>query len=52
MSEAARSLNYQGVVVYRDAQMFETLHLLHRNRDGQERERLGVPDRRAARNPA
>jgi sigma-E factor negative regulatory protein RseB len=40
MSDSARSLNYQGVVVYRDAQMFETLHLLHRNRDGQERERL------------
>jgi sigma-E factor negative regulatory protein RseB len=40
MSDAARKLNYQGVVVYRDEDTFETLGLVHRNQNGQERERL------------
>ena len=40
MSNAAHGANYQGVVVYRDEDMFETLSLVHRNLDGRERERL------------
>ena len=40
MSNAAHGANYQGVVVYRDEDMFETLSLVHRNLDGKERERL------------
>ena len=40
MGNAARSANYQGVLVYRDAQMLETLRLVHGNHNGEERERL------------
>src|ERR1041385_8007783 len=40
MGDAARSQNYQGILVYRDADVLETLQLVHRGADGQERERL------------
>lgn len=40
MGDAARSANYQGVLVYHDDDMFETLRLVHGNHDGQERERM------------
>jgi sigma-E factor negative regulatory protein RseB len=40
MGDAARTMNYQGVLVYRDDDVLETLSLLHSNRDGEERERL------------
>src|ERR1043165_1576367 len=40
MGDAARSQNYQGILVYRDADVLETLQLVHRSADGQERERL------------
>jgi sigma-E factor negative regulatory protein RseB len=40
MGEAARAVNYQGVLVYRDDEMFETLSLVHRHQGGRERERL------------
>ncbi|HZP13039.1 MAG TPA: MucB/RseB C-terminal domain-containing protein [Nevskiaceae bacterium] len=40
MGDAARTMNYEGVLVYRDDDVLETLSLLHSNRDGQERERL------------
>jgi sigma-E factor negative regulatory protein RseB len=40
MGEAARTQNYQGILVYRDADMLETLRLVHRHSNGQERERL------------
>jgi len=40
MGEAARAQNYQGILVYRDADVLETLRLIHRSADGQERERL------------
>lgn len=40
VSEAARHASYEGVVVYRDADMLETLRILHRHKDGREQERL------------
>ncbi|MBI2383210.1 MAG: MucB/RseB C-terminal domain-containing protein [Gammaproteobacteria bacterium] len=40
ISEAARTGNYQGIVVYRDGEMLETLRLVHRFQDGEERERM------------
>lgn len=40
MSESAREANYQGVVVYRDADTFETLRVTHGTKNGVERERL------------
>jgi sigma-E factor negative regulatory protein RseB len=40
MGDAARASNYQGVLVYRDDDVLETLSLLHSNRNGEERERL------------
>lgn len=40
MGEAARTANYQGVLVYRDEDKFETLSFVHRHQNGQERERL------------
>ncbi len=40
MGDAARTQNYQGVLVYRDSDMLETLSLVHRHDRGQERERL------------
>lgn len=40
MGDAARTTNYEGVLVYRDDDVLETLSLLHSNRDGEERERL------------
>ena len=40
VSEAARHASYEGVVVYRDADMLETLRIIHRHKDGREQERL------------
>lgn len=40
VSEAARHANYEGVVVYRDAQRMETMRIVHRHKDGREQERL------------
>lgn len=40
LSEAARTTNYQGVVIYRDGDMMETMRIVHRFQDGEERERL------------
>lgn len=40
VSEAARHASYQGVVVYRDSQRMETMHIVHREKDGREQERL------------
>jgi sigma-E factor negative regulatory protein RseB len=39
-SEAARQMNYHGVVVYRDARTLEVLRLVHRYKDGRVQERL------------
>lgn len=40
ISDAARTSNYQGVVVYRDGEMLETMKIAHRFQGGEERERL------------
>lgn len=40
MSEAARTVNYEGVVIYRGDQMLETFRVTHRFQDGVERERV------------
>lgn len=40
MSEAARSANYQGVVIYRGDEMLETFRVTHRYQQGLERERV------------
>ena len=40
VSDAARQSNYQGVVVYRDAQRMEVMRLVHRQQDGRVQERL------------
>ena len=40
ISEAAKSSNYQGVVIYRGEDMLETFRVTHRNQDGVERERV------------
>jgi len=39
-SEAARHANYQGIVVYRDSDMLETLRVVHRHKNGREQERI------------
>lgn len=39
-SEAARHTNYQGVMVYRDSDMLETLRVVHRHKNGREQERI------------
>ena len=40
VSEAARQVNYQGVVVYRDGQRMDVMRLVHRQQDGRVQERL------------
>lgn len=40
MSEAARTANYQGVIVYRGDEMLETMRVTHRFQNGVERERV------------
>lgn len=40
MTDAARSVNYQGVVVYRGDDILETFRVVHRYGDGDERERV------------
>ncbi|HUP92760.1 MAG TPA: MucB/RseB C-terminal domain-containing protein [Solimonas sp.] len=40
MSEAARTANYQGTIVYQDDDMLETMRLTHRFENGVERERV------------
>lgn len=40
MSEAAKSSNYQGVVIYRGDDMLESFRVTHRYQDGVERERV------------
>lgn len=40
MSDAARTANYQGVIVYRGNEMLETMRVTHRYQDGVERERV------------
>lgn len=40
ISEAARSVNYQGIVIYRGDDMLETFRVTHRNQGGVERERV------------
>ena len=40
ISEAAKTSNYQGTVVYRGEDMLETFRVTHRNQDGVERERV------------
>lgn len=40
MLDAVRMQNYRGVVVYQSGEMMETLSLVHRYRDGLERERM------------
>lgn len=39
-SNAAQSANYQGVVVYRDANVMEVMRVVHRHKDGLVQERL------------
>lgn len=40
MSEAVRTQNYEGVVVYRTGEQLETMRVIHRFSNGQEDERL------------
>jgi sigma-E factor negative regulatory protein RseB len=40
MSEAARTANYQGVIVYQTHARLETMRVVHRNRKGKEVERV------------
>ncbi|SEQ59873.1 sigma E regulatory protein, MucB/RseB [Solimonas aquatica] len=40
MSEAARSSNYQGVIVYQTQDRLETMRVVHRNKNGDEVERV------------
>jgi len=40
ISEAAKSANYQGVVIYRGDELLETFRVAHRFQDGEERERV------------
>jgi len=40
MSEAAREVNYQGVVIYRGDDLLETFRVTHRYQNGVERERV------------
>lgn len=40
VSAAGHHANYQGVMVYRDDDRFETLRIVHRNKSGREQERL------------
>lgn len=40
VSEAARTANYQGVVIYRGDDLLETFRVAHRYQDGEERERV------------
>lgn len=40
MTEATRTSNYQGTVMYRNGEMMETMRLVHRYRDGELRERI------------
>lgn len=40
ISAAARTANYQGMVIYRDGEMLETMKIAHRFQNGEERERL------------
>ncbi len=40
MSDAVRTQNYEGVVVYRTGDQLETMRVIHRFADGQEDERL------------
>lgn len=40
LSSAARSSNYQGVLVYKGDETLETFHVTHRYQDGLERERV------------
>lgn len=40
MSEATRTANYEGVVVYRGEEVLETFRVTHRYADGSERERV------------
>lgn len=39
-AEASRTQTYQGVVIYRDDERFESLRVVHRYADGHERERV------------
>ncbi len=40
INDAARTSNYQGVVVYRAAQVLETMRVTHRYQNGEEREHM------------
>lgn len=40
INEAARTSNYQGVVIYRSAEALETMRVTHRYQNGEEREHL------------
>ena len=40
MSQAAKAANYQGVVIYRGDDVFDTFRVTHRFKDGVERERV------------
>lgn len=40
MSDAARNATYQGVVIYRGNDVFDTFRVTHRNQDGNELERI------------
>ena len=40
MTKAARTLNYDGVIVYRSGQHMQTLRVIHRGAGGTERERM------------